>query len=155
MDKRLPPDGDFFALELMSSTSARKTRVQTGRGRRPSIVQTKSLMPDSTYERRRETRVSLAPECRIPLGVPSSAQVMELSSSGALLASKTELAVGDRGELIATVGHRTLRIAIEIRTVSLETRARGGTRYRVGAMFVDVTIEQRVLLSQLLGAGPD
>ncbi len=93
-------------------------------------------MPDPTYERRRAARVSLTPECRIPLGVPCSAQVLELSSSGALLASKTEL-------------------AIEIRTVSLETRVRGGSRYRIGSVFVDVTIEQRVLLSQLLGAGPD
>jgi hypothetical protein len=112
-------------------------------------------MPDPTYERRREVRVSLTPECRIPLGVPCSAQVLELSSSGALLASKTQLAVGDRGELLATIGDRTLRVAIEIRTVSLETRARGGSRYRMGSVFVDVTIEQRVLLSRLLGAGPD
>jgi hypothetical protein len=112
-------------------------------------------MPDPIFERRRAARVTLAPECRVPLGVPCSAQVLDLSPSGALLASKTELTVGDRGEILATVGDRALRLAIEIRSVSLETRARGGPRYRMGSVFVDVTIEQRVLLSQLLGAGPD
>ena len=91
----------------------------------------------------------------MPLGVPCAAQVLDLSPSGALLASKTELAVGDRGELRATVGERALRIPIEIRSVSLETRSRGGSRYRLGAVFVGMTMEQRVLLLELLGAEPN
>ena len=111
-------------------------------------------MNDPIFERRLAPRVTLSAECRIPLGLSCSAQVLDLSPSGALLASKTPLSIGDRGEVLATVGERSLRIAIEIRAVSFETRARGGPRYRLGAEFVEMTVEQRVLLLELLGAGP-
>jgi hypothetical protein len=112
-------------------------------------------MNEPIFERRRSPRVALSAECRVPLGIPCAAQVLDLSPSGALLASKTELSIGDRGELRATVGERMLRIAIEIRSVSLEARSRGGSRYRLGAVFVGMTMEQRVLLLELLGAEPN
>ena len=109
-------------------------------------------MNEPTLERRRAPRVNISAECRIPLGVAFPAQVLEISPSGVLLGSKTELSIGDRGELRATVGARSIHIAIEIRNVSLETRTRGGSRYQLGAAFVGMTVEQRVLLLELLGA---
>jgi hypothetical protein len=109
-------------------------------------------MNDRIVERRRVPRVNLSPPCRVPLGVSFPAQVLEINRSGVLLGSKTELAIGDRGELRATVGERALHIAIEIRDVSLETRTRGGSRYRLGAAFVGMSVEQRVLLLELLGS---
>ena len=45
--------------------------------------------------------------------------------------------------------------AIEIRNVSIEQRSRGGPRYRLGASFVAMTAAQRVVLSELLGNGPN
>ena len=114
-----------------------------------------SPMNDPISERRRSPRVALSVECLVPLSMPCPAQVLDLSPSGALMASTTELSIGDRGELRATVGERALRIAIEIRAVSIETRSRGGSRYRLGAVFVGMTMEQRVLLLELLGAEPN
>ena len=108
-------------------------------------------MPEPVHERRRAPRVELAPDCRLPLGVSFPAQVLEINQSGVLLGSKTELAVGERGELHATVGDRLLNVAVEIRAVSQETRTRGGPRYRLGAAFIGMTAEQRVLLLELLG----
>ena len=102
-------------------------------------------------ERRRLQRVAVTPLQRVPLGVSFPAQILELSASGVLLGSKTELAIGERGELRAMVGERSLNVAIEIRAVSHETRTRGGPRYRLGAAFVGLTVEQRVLLLELLG----
>jgi hypothetical protein len=109
-------------------------------------------MNDPILERRRAPRVNLTPPCPVHLGVSFPAQVLEINRSGVLLGSKTELAIGDKGELRATVGERALHVAIEIRDVSLETRTRGGARYRMGAAFVGMNVEQRVLLLELLGS---
>jgi hypothetical protein len=103
-------------------------------------------------ERRRAARVNLSPEYRLPLAVSFPAQVLEINLSGVLLGSKTELAIGERGELRATVGNRSLDVAIEIRSVSQEMPSRAGLRYRIGAGFVAMTVEQRVVLLELLGA---
>jgi c-di-GMP-binding flagellar brake protein YcgR len=102
-------------------------------------------------ERRRFARVEvpLAPALR--LGVSFSAQVLEISLSGVLLASKSELSIGERGSLHAKVRDRLLDVAIAVRDVSEETRMRHGARYRIGAAFVDMTAEQRVLLEEMLG----
>ena len=109
-------------------------------------------MTDPILERRGTPRVNVALDCRAELGVSCPAQILEISPAGILLASKTELSIGERAEFRATVGGRALRIVIEIRTVSRETRPRGGMRYRLGSAFVAMTVEQRVLLLELLGA---
>ncbi len=108
-------------------------------------------MSEPILERRRIPRVKLAPGCRLHLSVSFPAQVLEINPSGVLLGSKTELAVGDRGELRVELGNRSLDVAIEIRGVSQEARARGGLRYQLGAAFVGTTAEQRMLLLELLG----
>jgi len=87
----------------------------------------------------------------LPLDVSFPAQVLEINVSGVLLESKTAMAIGERGELRARVGNRSLDVAVEIRHVSPETHSRGGLRYRLGAAFVAMTVEQRMLLLELLG----
>jgi hypothetical protein len=108
-------------------------------------------MNDRIVERRRAPRVTVPPGRQLAVGVSFSAQVLEINLAGALLGSTTEMAIGDRAELRVTLGDRTLDVAIEIRAVSQETRTRGGRRYRLGASFVGMTVEQRMLLMELLG----
>jgi hypothetical protein len=108
-------------------------------------------MNDPIVERRRAPRVSVSPDRPLALGVSFSAQVLEINLAGVLLGATTEMAIGEQAELRATVEDRTLDVAIEIRAVSQETRPRGGRRYRLGATFVGMTVEQRMLLMEWLG----
>lgn len=103
-------------------------------------------------ERRRAVRLNVSPPLALALAVSFPAQVVEISVSGVLLGSKRELTVGERGAFRTTVGGQSLDVAIEIRGVSQEQRLRGGLAYRIGAAFVDMTSEQRVLLLELLGS---
>jgi hypothetical protein len=102
-------------------------------------------------ERRRFARVNVPPAPALRLGVSFSAQVLEISRSGVLLASRSELSIGERGSLHANVRDRVLDVAIAVRDVSEEARVRHGARYRIGATFVDMGAEQRVLLDEMLG----
>ena len=108
-------------------------------------------MKPSTLERRRSVRVNVSQPAALALAVSFPAQVLEISVSGVLLGSTRELPIGERGALRATVGAQVLDVAIEIRDVSQEKRLRGGSRYRMGAAFVDMTAEQRERLVVLLG----
>ena len=101
-------------------------------------------------ERRRAARVNVSPPPSLDLVVPIAAQVLEISVSGVLLRSKRTMALGERGTLRSAIGARPLEVAFEIRSVAEQRQLRGGQEYRVGAAFVDVTPEQRVLLAELL-----
>jgi hypothetical protein len=105
----------------------------------------------SMVERRRSVRVNVSPARPVPVAISMPAQVIEINVSGVLLKSKTEVPRGERGALRATLGDRALDVAVEIRDVAEETRSRGGPHYRLGAAFVDVAAEQRLLLLELLG----
>jgi hypothetical protein len=106
-------------------------------------------------ERRRTPRVEPTSEHTLSLGVSIAAEVVDISLTGVQLASKAALTVGDRAELRATIGPRTVSVTIEIRRVSLDGKpTRGGGRYRAGAVFAPVTAEQRLMLEQLLGTEP-
>jgi len=119
-----------------------------------TIATAKRHMADVRPERRRATRVQPATERRLGLRVSLPVKVLDVSRSGVLLGSKSELAIGERAELRASVGSRSLTVTIEIRHLSTEPKARGGLQYRAGAVFVMLTAEQRLLLEQLLGAEP-
>lgn len=106
-----------------------------------------------SIERRRVSRVQPTQEHRVAADVSLPVRVLELGRAGVLLESKAELAVGDRAELIVTIGDRSVHVAIEIRHASIEANPRGGPRWKAGAAFVKVTTEQSLLLDQLLGAG--
>jgi hypothetical protein len=111
-------------------------------------------MSNTTSERRRAPRIEPASEHRLSLTVSLPVKVLDVSRSGVLLGSKTELSIGERAELRASVGPRSLTVIIEIRHLSTDPKARGGLQYRAGAVFVMLTAEQRLLLEQLLGAEP-
>lgn len=102
-------------------------------------------------ERRRLPRVQSDQDVVVVLGISIPVQVLDISLAGVQLASKTELAVGDHGELRAAVGSQSIALMIEIRRVSVENNQRAGTRYRAGAVFFSMSEEQRAVLVQLLG----
>ena len=79
-------------------------------------------------------------------------RVLDMSSSGVLLESRAELAVGDRAELNVTLADRSILVVIEVRHVSMDSNPRRGMRYKVGAVFVSASAEQRMVIEQLLGA---
>jgi len=106
-------------------------------------------------ERRRTPRIEPNGERTLSLGVSVPAEVVDISLTGVQLASKTVLRVGDRAELRATVGARTISVAIEIRRVALDGKpTRGGAPHRAGAVFAPANTEQRTMLEQLLGTEP-
>src|SRR5436309_16081445 len=102
-------------------------------------------MANTKPERRRATRVEPADKRRLALSVSLPIKVLDVSRSGVLLGSKTELAIGDRAELRASVGSRSLTVTIEIRHLSTDPKARGGLEERGGAVGVLRTAEQRLL----------
>jgi len=81
-------------------------------------------------------------------------QILELSRTGVLLGSRSELSIGDRAELRGTIGSEPFTVAVEVRHVSIETQPRGGTRYRAGAIFAPAGDDQRAALERLLGQEP-
>jgi len=105
-------------------------------------------------ERRRGPRLELEAPQELSLEVSIAVQVLDISLSGVLLVSKTEMAVGDRAELRAALGERSVKLTIEIRRVITETTTRTGHRYRAGAVFTPMSAEQRLVLEQLLGTEP-
>jgi hypothetical protein len=80
-----------------------------------------------------------------------SAQVLEISVSGVLLASKCQLPLGGRAALHTNIGTQPLDVVVEIRDVAEEKQMSGRSRYRIGAAFVDMTAAQRARLVDLLG----
>ena len=112
-------------------------------------------MAETNTERRRSMRVEPASEHQpLSLTVSLPVKVLDVSRTGVLLGSKSELAIGERARLRVSVGTRSLTVTIEVRHLSTDPRARGGLQYRAGAVFVTLTAEQRLLLEQLLGAEP-
>jgi hypothetical protein len=103
-------------------------------------------------ERRRSPRVQADDAYELSLSASLPVQVLDISLSGVLLASKAELAVGDRAEFHAAVGSRSLQVAIEVQRVTIDNSPQrgGGLRYRAGAVFADMSAEQRVALEQIL-----
>jgi DNA helicase HerA-like ATPase len=111
-----------------------------------------AMTTNHVMERRRTTRVTPAVSSQASIAVSLPVRVLDVSRSGVLLESKGELRVGDRAELNAALGDRSLSLVIEVRHVSLESTPRAGMRYRAGAVFVEPSSEQRQMIDRLLGA---
>jgi len=113
-------------------------------------------MPTFVKERRRAPRVQVPEDSEgtasLNLSVP--VQILDLSGAGVLLASKSELCVGDRAELRGQVGAKPINVAIDVKHVSIDMKARGGPRYKAGAVFEPESPEHSVALEQLLASEP-
>jgi hypothetical protein len=110
-------------------------------------------MTYSGVERRRTPRLGVEQSYHLSLETSVGVQVLDISRLGVQFRSKFALAAGDRAELCTTLASETVRIPIEIRRVTVENASsRGGMQYRAGAVFGPMSVEQRVLLEQLLGS---
>ena len=102
-------------------------------------------------ERRRWTRVECAEDCQVMLDESIPVRVVDVSRSGILVTTKTPLPVHARAALSVVVRGRSFNTMVEIRHASVDRKVRAGTRYRAGAAFAPLDVEQRVQLEQLLG----
>ena len=110
-----------------------------------------AMTTNHVMERRRTTRVTPTSGVNASVAVSLPVRVLDVSRSGVLLESKGELRVGDRAELKAAIGDRSLSLVIEVRHVSLESTPRAGMRYKAGAVFIEPSSEQRRMIDRLLG----
>lgn len=110
-------------------------------------------MTHSDTERRRLRRLALPEDASVELKMSIPVQILDLSRAGVMLGSSTELTVGDRAELHATIGPESFSVSVEIRHVAVETQPRGRIRYRAGAILAPMTAEQQVLLDRIIGLG--
>ena len=112
-------------------------------------------MSQTQVERRRTPRFTMPRELNVALGVAVPVQIVDISVAGVQFVSKTEMVVGERAELKATFGARTVHLPVEIRRVAAQASpVRGGMRYWAGAVFGPMSAEQKVQMEQLLGAEP-
>ena len=108
-------------------------------------------MEQSRSERRHVMRVMVSRECELTVNASVAAQVLAISRGGVTLASRTALSVGDRADLMVTLGGRTFTLAIEVRRVTIDAVPRGNMHHRAGAAFLALSAEQRLVLDQVLG----
>jgi hypothetical protein len=99
-------------------------------------------------ERRRSPRIATTGEHPIVVDLANTVRLIDVSVTGVLLASKTELVVGDRRELRFSIGARTVNVPIEIRHTAMD----GVRGYLAGAVILPTTLEQRGQLEELFGA---
>jgi len=96
-------------------------------------------------------RVALSAEQEIVLKMSIPVQILEVSRRGVQFMSRNDVAVGDRAELIATIGGESFSMAVEVRHVSVDPQPRGGVVHRAGAVFVAASAHERRLIDRLLG----
>ena len=101
----------------------------------------------ATGERRRSQRIALSGrgEIHVPLKLP--VRVLDISLSGALVASDAPLPVGARGRLLAAAPSGPLTTGFYVSRRRVEPAVPGGT---FGAVFVDLDDRNQKSLEQFL-----
>ena len=101
----------------------------------------------TTHERRRSQRIPLPGrgEIHVPLKLP--VRVLDISLSGALVASDAPLPVGARGRLLAAAPSGPLTTGFYVSRRRVEPAVAGGT---FGAVFVDLDDRNQKSLEQFL-----
>jgi hypothetical protein len=111
-----------------------------------------SGMNHFSVERRRTLRAAPPDGRELTLDISLPVEMLDISLSGVQLASRAPLKVGERAELRASIGSRAISLMIEVRRVApAQQPSRGGARYRVGATFDPMSVEQRLALEQVVG----
>jgi c-di-GMP-binding flagellar brake protein YcgR len=107
------------------------------------------MSQDDSTERRRAPRVTLVlpAECRLELR--TRVRLLDISLTGTLLSSDTQLPVGTQGQLRAGIAAATFAPSLQVRRVSDRASGRE-TSQGVGAMFVDMDERSRESLEAFL-----
>lgn len=108
-------------------------------------------MPDFFYERRRTPRAPMTEPARVGLPVSSTARLLDISLTGALLVSVEPVDVGQRAELRTMLKSKPFVAQIEVRRVAPEPGEELQRRFRVGASFVFMDQSSREALAEFLG----
>lgn len=106
-------------------------------------------------ERRRMPRVkprTTPDDDAVALLGSCTVRLLDFSESGVLVASKVDLAEGERAELRAIGAEGPVCVPVEIRHVSSRTIARVGPRCCAGAAFLHPSVEQRQQLATVFRA---
>lgn len=98
-------------------------------------------------ERRRTPRHEVGEESA-SLPADMSVRVLDISTAGVLLQSPRMLNPGSRGSLRFTLAGAPFSADIQIRRVTSASDA--GSGYRIGAIFVGMTLEHRQLIERFM-----
>ena len=79
-----------------------------------------------------------------------TARLLDVSVGGVLLASETELVVGDRRDLHISIGEETVDVPIEVRHASTDSRSESH-KHVAGAVILPTTLPQRERLEKWFG----
>ena len=103
---------------------------------------------DTGVERRRVPRMDIEPGLECRLEIRTRIRLVDISLSGALLASEAELPIGTRGYLRAGVGASPFAPEVQVQRVIEQGRRDAGAA--LGAVFVGMDEQSRRSLEAFL-----
>lgn len=108
-------------------------------------------MGEPFQDRRRTPRTSITEPARVGLPISSTARLLDISLTGALLVSSEPLGVGQRAELRTVLKSKPFVAEIEVRRVTPEPGEELQRRFRLGASFVFMDPSSQEALAEFLG----
>lgn len=100
-------------------------------------------------DRRAGVRVVPGPDVEIGQAHWSTVDVIDISTTGVLLASQQPLGVGEKGELRVRLGDRSFAAQLEVRRT--DARRTPGMNHGIGARFVSLDESNRAHLEDFIG----
>lgn len=94
-------------------------------------------MPEPFQERRRFPRTTVAGGHELKMPLQMTVQLLDISSSGVLLAAPQPLELGTHAQLQTRLGNAPVNIDVEVKRIAPEgTTGRPSGRFRLGATMV-------------------
>lgn len=106
--------------------------------------------PPAFQERRRHPRQRPAVDLAINLPATYNAEVLDISSGGALISTPAHLAIGQRGQLRTLLEREPFSAIVEVLRVDVGTRAGAERRNHVGLGFVSLDDNSRKTLNRFV-----
>ena len=95
-------------------------------------------MPEPFQERRRFPRTTVAGGHELKMPLQMTVQLVDISSSGVLLASPQALELGTRAQLQTRLGNSPVHMEVEVKRIAPEgAPGRPSGRFRLGATLVN------------------
>jgi c-di-GMP-binding flagellar brake protein YcgR len=108
-------------------------------------------LPDGRgAERRRHPRVRPSHEVEISLPATYNAEVLDLSTGGALISTPGHVVLGQRAQLRTLLEREPFTVIAEVLRVEVGTRAGGERRNHVGLGFVSLDDNSRKTLQKFV-----
>jgi hypothetical protein len=109
-----------------------------------------SGQPPAADERRRHRRQRPGPDISINLPATYNAEVLDISSGGALISTPAHVSPGQRGQLRTLLEREPFSAIVEVLRVEAGTRSGGDRRNHVGLSFVSLDDNSRRTLSRFV-----